>query len=102
MKEGYDYPVWGTQGGGLVKKTRSGVFVFIEAPTNVANVSVGDEMPRSWGTFPANTSARNYDRDQARFNEGLDQFFETLLEQVDEGKVGIGQADRFFLSRRHA
>lgn len=56
MRRTYDFPVWATQGGGLVQKTDPG-FVFVEEP-NVNGYAIGDEMPEDWGIIPANAAAR--------------------------------------------
>ena len=56
MGRTYNYPVWGTQGGGLVREV-NGTFIFVEKP-NVAGLDVGDEMPEKWDTIPANELAR--------------------------------------------
>lgn len=54
----FPFPVWGTQGGGLVREEgKSGVYHFVEAPEPAMNLSVGDPMPAGWGIAPANTAA---------------------------------------------
>lgn len=53
----YDFPVYGTQGGGLVRETAPGNFVFIEEPTG-SGLKIGDKMPAEWGIAPANSKAR--------------------------------------------
>ena len=54
----YLFPVWGTQGGGLVREVgKSGVYHFVEAPDASMNLTVGDPMPAEWGIAPANTAA---------------------------------------------
>ena len=55
MKD-YDYPVFGTQGGGLVRES-NGIFIFIEKP-DCPGLDVGDEMPEMWDIIPANERAR--------------------------------------------
>ena len=55
----FPFPVWGTQGGGLVREAgTSGVYHFVQAPEPDMNLGVGDTMPREWGIAPANTAAR--------------------------------------------
>ncbi len=57
----YKYPVWGTQGGGLVREA-GGTYIFVEKP-NCPGLDVGDEMPEEWGIIPANGLARqDFDR----------------------------------------
>lgn len=55
----YQYPVWGTQGGGLVRDV-NGTFIFVEKP-DCPGLDVGDEMPKEWDTIPANSKARMQD-----------------------------------------
>ena len=60
----YDFSVYGTQGGGLVKETAPGNFVFVEEPTG-SGLKVGDKMPAEWSIAPANQKARQQmDEDQ--------------------------------------
>lgn len=56
MNRVYQFPVYGTQGGGLVRET-GGKFIFIEKP-NCPGLDVGDEMPKEWDYQPANKFAR--------------------------------------------
>ena len=56
MRREYGYPVYGTQGGGLVREV-NGIFIFIEKP-NCPGLDVGDEMPSKWDIIPANNKAR--------------------------------------------
>lgn len=51
----FDYPVYGTQGGGLVREV-NGVYIFVEKP-NVPGLGVGDTMPDQWGLILANRMA---------------------------------------------
>lgn len=53
----YKFPVWGTQGGGLVREA-NGMYVFVEAPTDFPELGVGDELPEQWSLAPANELAR--------------------------------------------
>ena len=53
----YKYPVWGTQGGGLVRQVRDR-YIFVEKP-NCPSLDIGDEMPGEWGLIPANKHAHD-------------------------------------------
>lgn len=53
----YDFPVWGTQGGGLVREVSPNRYIFVEAP-DCPGLGVGDYMPEMWGVEPANDLAR--------------------------------------------
>lgn len=56
----YNFPVFGTQGGGLVRelKTQKGYkYIFVEAP-DCPGLGVGDFMPEEWDIIPANRQAR--------------------------------------------
>ena len=73
MLRDYKYPVWGTQGGGLVREV-NGTFIFVEKP-DCPPLDVGDEMPQEWGTIPANELARQKDEsDMNAFDDGPPQF----------------------------
>lgn len=78
MERKYRFPVWGTQGGGLVREF-NGTYFFVEKP-KVPGLDVGDEMPKEWDLIPANDLAREADRaeQQAFFNAGVDELFQTL------------------------
>ena len=52
----YNFPVWGTQGGGLVREVGNH-FVFVEKP-DCPGLDVGDFMPAEWDYQPANRMAR--------------------------------------------
>lgn len=58
----FNYPVFGTQGGGLVREV-NGKFIFIEKP-NCPGLDVGDEMPAEWDYQPANELARSQLQDE--------------------------------------
>lgn len=51
----YDYPVWGTQGGGLVRACGDR-YIFVTKP-DCPGLDVGDFMPDEWGIVPANDLA---------------------------------------------
>lgn len=53
----YRFPVWGTQGGGLVRRIGD-KYVFVEKP-DVPGLDVGDTMPHEWGVIEANDLARD-------------------------------------------
>ena len=55
--EKYKFPVYGTQGGGLVREMALGLCVFIEEPVG-SGLKVGDTMPQEWSVVPANELAR--------------------------------------------
>lgn len=57
MSNQFNFPVYGTQGGGLVREIK-GEYVFIEAPPAHFGLGVGDIMPKDWGVCPANQNAR--------------------------------------------
>ena len=55
----YNFPVFGTQGGGLVREIRNGgvyKYIFVEAP-DCPGLDVGDFMPEEWGICAANQRA---------------------------------------------
>ena len=52
----YPFPVWGTQGGGLVRLI-DGKYIFVEAP-DCPGLYVGDELPELWSIASANRRAR--------------------------------------------
>ncbi len=56
MKE-YKFPVYGTQGGGLVREI-NGICIFITKP-DCPGLDIGDIMPEEWGIQPANQMARD-------------------------------------------
>jgi hypothetical protein len=56
MNRNYSFPVWGTQGGGLVREVGANQYIFIEKP-DCPGLDVGDYMPPEWGIIPANTQA---------------------------------------------
>lgn len=69
----YSFPVWGTQGGGLVRAVK-GVYIFVEKP-DCPGLVVGDELPAEWDIIPANTLARETMPDEESVASGL---FEAL------------------------
>ena len=55
--EKYNFPVFATQGGGLVREVGE-VCIFVEAPPEGVGLTVGDIMPKEWGIVAANDAAR--------------------------------------------
>ena len=101
MARVYDYPVYGTQGGGLVREV-NGVYVFIEKPT-CPGLDVGDKMPEEWGIIPANDHALDEMKrdewgpeDQAMFDEDIEVLFDMLFDKAAIGKISYEQVGRFF------
>lgn len=63
MEKTYNFPVWGTQGGGLVREVQ-GKHIFVEEPDCPA-LNIGDEMPEEWDVVPANAAAwRELEREE--------------------------------------
>mgnify|MGYP001577689940 CR=1 FL=1 len=62
----FHYPVYGTQGGGLVRQVGT-TYIFVEKP-DCPGLDVGDAMPEEWGLAPANDRARE------EMNRGDDDF----------------------------
>ena len=58
MERIYNYPVFGTQGGGLVREVSPCIYVFVEKPRH-SSLDVGDTMPKEWDIIPANQAARD-------------------------------------------
>lgn len=52
----YNFPVFGTQGGGLVREVGPNHYVFVEKP-DCPGLDVGDVMPEEWGIAAANNAA---------------------------------------------
>jgi hypothetical protein len=55
--EGYKFPVYGTQGGGIARFVGEKL-IFVEAPKQSTGLTVGDEVPEQWDIQPANELAR--------------------------------------------
>ncbi len=58
----FDYAVWGTQGGGLVRQVGNS-FIFVTAP-NCPGLKAGDTMPEDWGIAAANQAAHDLEARQ--------------------------------------
>ncbi len=61
----YRFPVFATQGGGLVHEV-GGVCIFVEKP-NCPGLDVGDTMPAEWDMIPANDLAREQLKEEEFF-----------------------------------
>ncbi len=57
--DSYDFPVYGTQGGGLVRQ-QGNDFIFVELHESLkyTGLKLGDKMPPEWDMIPANELAR--------------------------------------------
>ena len=58
-----DFPVWGTQGGGLARRDRDLGYVWFVLPDwypqhPELKYRVGDPIPQQWDIIPANEAAR--------------------------------------------
>lgn len=67
LTSSYPFPVYGIQGGGLVKEVAPDLYQFVEAPESCPGLEVGDFMPKEWGIASVNEAAR-----QVEFNEESD------------------------------
>ena len=101
MERAYNYSVWATQGGGLVREV-NGTYIFVEK-SDCPGLDVGDEMPVEWGIIPANSYARNdMDRhewssdDQAIFDADIEIMFDMLFDDAAAGKISYDHVARFF------
>lgn len=56
MERVYNFPVFGTQGGGLAREVK-GQYFFVTKP-DCPGLDVGDEVPAEWDLIPANDLAR--------------------------------------------
>jgi hypothetical protein len=86
MEKTYNFPVFATQGGGLVReiKTDSGFkYIFVEAPPQGMGLGIGDFMPEQWDLIPANQQARDAINDE-QFGED-DLFDRAMREYVHRG-----------------
>lgn len=83
MARKYDFPVWATQGGGLVREF-NGTYVFVEAP-DVSGLDVGDVLPSEWGLVPANDLARGEEHREER---------EAMMEGIPSNCPSCGEGGR--------
>lgn len=71
----YNFPVWGTQGGGLVREISQNPYryVFVEAPPEGMGLGVGDFKPDEWDIIPANRQARDQIMDEYGIGPTFDE-----------------------------
>ena len=86
MANNYDFPVYRTQGGGLVKEV-DGKLVWVETPTSsaFARMKIGDEMPEEWDIAPGNELARK-ELIQDDIPDSLDAEMEEALQGFANGE----------------
>lgn len=82
MAQEYDFPVWGTQGGGLVKQ-EGDHYVFVEPPADFPAIKIGDRMHPEWGLAPANEHARA--ELEAEFPDDFDVMGDVDPDEDDDG-----------------
>lgn len=92
--EEYNFPVWGTQGGGLVRSVGD-KFIFV-TKSDCPGLDIGDEMPEEWGIIPANQLARDESDPDFEVNAGFDEFFETAFAMRDRGEISLATIRDFF------
>lgn len=99
MAQDYNFPVYGTQGGGLAREV-NGKFIFVEAPPgNFTNLTVGSEVPEEWSMVPANESARrSLDHEDLNDSEASLAF---VFEEVLNGKMTVDDALRYVPQHMH-
>ncbi len=80
MVREYNFPVFNTQGGGLVREISQNPFryIFIEKP-DCPGLDVGDFMPEEWDLIPANQLARTRLLDEEFSDDWDDGDFENLI-----------------------
>jgi hypothetical protein len=72
----YNFPVYGTQGGGLVREIAPNLYRFVEKP-NCPGLDVGDTMPKEWGIVPVNQRAQKFfEEELTAFDLESDMFLE--------------------------
>lgn len=83
MEKTYNFPVFGTQGGGLVREIKTGngyTYIFVEKP-DCPGLDVGDTMPEEWGIAAANQEALDaIDKDQFG-NDQVDDLFDRAMRE---------------------
>ena len=95
MSREYRFPVYGTQGGGLVRQIGD-KFIFMTKP-DCPGLDVGDEMPREWGIAAANDLAlQENEHEQDMFRTAADELFGLLFEMRDNGAITSDQMGEFF------
>ena len=90
----YSFPVYGTQGGGLVRWL-NGVYIFVEKP-DCPGLDVGDKLPEEWGVVPVNDAARDAMDDNYEFSRSLDELFNSMFEKAERGEMTYDQIEAFF------
>ena len=90
MTTEYSFPVWGTQGGGLVKRDGDH-YVFVEPPADFPEIKVGDKMHHEWGLAPANEYARA--ELEAEFPDDFDVMGDIDLDKYEDGFVESDRGD---------
>lgn len=85
MERKFNYPIFATQGGGLVReiKTSKGFkYIFVEAPPQGMGLDVGDDMPAEWDLIPANNLAREAVKDDDPFAEDdVDRLYDLAMRE---------------------
>lgn len=80
----YKFPVFGTQGGGLVReiKTTEGFkYIFVEVPPEGMGLGIGDDMPEMWDIIPANRQACEAIREDQFGYDIVDDLFGLAMEE---------------------
>lgn len=105
MERRYDFPVWETQGGGLVRR-RGDSYYFVEIPETGGH-KVKGEMPTDWQVIPHNNLARIADGldplDGDEFPDvdpTFDAAFDTRLMSVETGETSLDELGDFFSPQR--
>lgn len=76
----YPFPVFATQGGGLVQEVAKGVYQFIEAPDPCTGLKVGDFKPDMWGIVAANKRAQ--EEVEGEMDEVMDMLYDDIQSRV--------------------
>lgn len=81
MSKTYNFPVFATQGGGLVREASRNPYryVFVEAPPEGMGLGVGDFMPEEWDLIPANRQAREV-IDEEQFGHSIAPTFSAIAD----------------------
>lgn len=72
----FNFPVYGTQGGGLVREV-NGTYIFVTKP-DCPGLDVGDDTPTEWGIIPANGLAQQEEDDDWKMYEDACEALEAL------------------------
>lgn len=85
MESEYDFPVFGTQGGGLVREVGRNQYIFVEAPPAGMGLGIGDHMPEQWSIIAANDAAvRMIDEEQEEVYTGDERCSFNLEETLED------------------